>query len=131
MEDKLNYLFKFISYASYEKLINSKNKYLLELLVNNSRNVNLNCLYLIRYGVSDIEKVILTKTEDITKDHDEFIKDIKSLEKEVNEAAPFIRGKLSEKLEIRHTPELKFVFDKSIAYGEKIEAIIKSIDKGE
>ena len=57
--------------------------------------------------------------------------DIKSLEKEVNEAAPFIRGKLSEKLEIRHTPELKFVFDKSIAYGEKIEAIIKSIDKGE
>ena len=84
MEDKLNYLFKFISYASYEKLINSKNKYLLELLVNNSRKVNLNCLYLIRYGVSDIEKVILTKTEDITKDHDEFIKDIKSLEKNLN-----------------------------------------------
>ena len=84
MEDKLNYLFKFISYASYEKLINSKNNYLLELLVNNSRNVNLNCLYLNRYGVSDIEKVILTKTEDITKDHDEFIKDIKSLEKSLN-----------------------------------------------
>ena len=82
MEDKLNYLFKFISYASYEKL--SKNNYLLELLVNNSRNVNLNCLYLIRYGVSDIEKVILTKTEDITKDHDEFVKDIKSLEKSLN-----------------------------------------------
>ena len=57
--------------------------------------------------------------------------DIKSLEKEVNEAAPFIRGELSKRIEIRHTPELKFVFDKSIAYGEKIEAIIKSIDKGE
>ncbi len=57
--------------------------------------------------------------------------DIKVLEKEVNEAAPFIRGKLSEKIEIRHTPELKFVYDKSIAYGEKIEKIIKSIDKGE
>ena len=40
--------------------------------------------------------------------------DEKSLEKEVNEAAPFIRGKLSERLEIRHTPELKFIFDKSI-----------------
>lgn len=84
MEDKLNYLFKYISYDSYEELIKSNNKYLLELLINNSRNVNLNCLYLIRYGVSDIEKVILTKTEDITKDHDEFIKDIKSLEKELN-----------------------------------------------
>lgn len=84
MEDKLNYLFKYISYASYEELIKSNNKYLLELLINNSRNVKLNCLYLIRYGVSDIEKVILTKTEDITKEHDEFIKDIKSLEKELN-----------------------------------------------
>ena len=84
MEDKLNYLLKFISYDSYEELIKSNNKYLLELLINNSRNVNLNCLYLIRYGVSDIEKVILTKTEDITKDHDEFIKDICSLEKELN-----------------------------------------------
>ena len=84
MEDKLNYLFKYISYASYEELIKSNNKYLLELLINNSRNVNLNCLYLIRYGVSDIEKVILTKTEDITKEHDEFIKDICSLEKELN-----------------------------------------------
>lgn len=84
MEDRLNYLLKFISYASYEELIKSNNKYLLELLINNSRNVNLNCLYLIRYGVSDIEKVILTKTEDITKEHDEFIKDICSLEKELN-----------------------------------------------
>lgn len=84
MEDKLNYLLKFISYDSYEELIKSNNKYLLELLINNSRNVNLNCLYLIRYGVSDIEKVILTKTEDITKEHDEFIKDICSLEKELN-----------------------------------------------
>ena len=53
--------------------------------------------------------------------------DEKSLEKEVNEAAPFIRGKLSERLEIRHTPELKFIFDKSIAYGEKIEKILKEL----
>lgn len=57
--------------------------------------------------------------------------DIKELEKEVNEASSFIRGKLSERLDIRHTPELKFIYDKSIAYGEKIEKIIKSIDMGE
>ena len=55
--------------------------------------------------------------------------DEKTLEKEVNEAAPFIRGKLSERLEIRHTPELKFIFDKSIAYGEKIEKIIDSLER--
>lgn len=55
--------------------------------------------------------------------------DIKVLESEVNEAASFIRGKLSNKLEVRHTPELKFIYDKSIEYGERIEKIIDSIEK--
>lgn len=80
MEDKLNYLLKYISYASYESLINTSNKYILELLEENSRNVNLNSLYLIKYGAKDIEKIILTKTEDITKEHNDFIKEIKLLE---------------------------------------------------
>ncbi len=51
------------------------------------------------------------------------------LEKELNEAAPFIRGKLSERLDIRHTPELIFKYDKSIAYGERIESILDNLDK--
>ena len=51
----------------------------------------------------------------------------KALEKEVNEAAKFLRGKLSEKIEIRHTPELKFIYDKSLEYGNKIESIINNL----
>ena len=43
---------------------------------------------------------------------------------DINNAASFIRGKLSERIEIRHTPELKFIYDDSIEYGEKIEKII-------
>ncbi len=53
--------------------------------------------------------------------------DKKDLEKELNEAAPFIRGRLSEKIDIRHTPTLQFMYDESIAYGEKIENIIKNL----
>lgn len=53
--------------------------------------------------------------------------DKKGLEHELNEAAPFIRGKLSEKIEIRHTPEIRFIYDDSIAYGEKIEKIINNL----
>lgn len=49
---------------------------------------------------------------------------IKSLEK----AKSFIRGKLSERVKIRHTPELKFVFDESIEYGNKIEQKLKEIN---
>jgi len=45
----------------------------------------------------------------------------------LNHASSFIRGKLSEQVEIRHTPELKFIYDESIAYGEKIESILDTI----
>lgn len=48
---------------------------------------------------------------------------------DINNAASFIRGKLSERIEIRHTPELKFIYDESIEYGEKIEKIIDKLHK--
>lgn len=55
----------------------------------------------------------------------------KEILEKLNNAAAFIRGKLSERVEIRHTPELKFVYDDSIAYGEKIEKIIDEIHEKE
>lgn len=42
-------------------------------------------------------------------------------------AASFIRTKLADRVDIRHTPELKFIYDTSIAYGEHIERIIEEI----
>ena len=48
---------------------------------------------------------------------------------DINNTASFIRGKLSERIEIRHTPELKFIYDDSIEYGEKIEKIIDKLHK--
>lgn len=55
----------------------------------------------------------------------------KEILEKLNNAAAFIRGKLSERVEIRHTPELKFIYDESIAYGEKIEKIIEEIHEKE
>jgi len=52
-------------------------------------------------------------------------------QKALNKASSFIRGKLSERIDIRHTPELKFIFDESIKYGEKIEKIIEEINNEE
>lgn len=46
-------------------------------------------------------------------------------------AASFIRTKLAERIEIRHTPELKFIYDTSIAYGNHIEKIIEEIKEKE
>ena len=52
---------------------------------------------------------------------------LKALEK----AKGFIRSELAKKVEIRHTPELRFIFDESIEYGYKIDNIIKEIHKKE
>lgn len=48
---------------------------------------------------------------------------LKSLEK----ASPFIRTKLAAKVKVRHTPELRFAFDESVLYGDKIERKIKEL----
>ena len=45
----------------------------------------------------------------------------------LDKASPFIRTKLAERIEIRHTPELKFIYDTSIAYGEHIDDLIDKI----
>jgi ribosome-binding factor A len=49
----------------------------------------------------------------------------------LEKAAPFIRTKLASRIEIRHTPELKFIYDTSIAYGEHIDKIIEKIKEEE
>ena len=55
--------------------------------------------------------------------------DHKKLEKELNEASSFIRGELAERIDLRHTPILEFVYDESIEYAENIENIIKEINE--
>ncbi len=47
--------------------------------------------------------------------------------KALNNASGFLRTKLCDRIDIRHMPELEFVYDESIAYGKKIENIIEKI----
>ena len=48
--------------------------------------------------------------------------------KDINNASRFIRSELMRrKIEIRNMPELTFVYDDSIEYGNKIESIIEKI----
>ena len=42
-------------------------------------------------------------------------------------AAGFIRGKLSKMVKLRITPRLEFLYDKSEAYSDKINSILKTI----
>ena len=51
----------------------------------------------------------------------------KEITKALNNAAPFIRGQLAKRIEIRHTPELKFIYDDSEEHGERIDKIIDNL----
>ena len=53
------------------------------------------------------------------------------VEKDLNNAAGFFRSELSQRLDIRHTPELRIIFDESIENGQKIEKIIEELHKDE
>ncbi len=47
--------------------------------------------------------------------------------KELQKASKFIRGRIAEKINVRHTPEIIFKYDDSIEYGNRIEEKLKEI----
>lgn len=49
--------------------------------------------------------------------------------KDLNNASGYFRSSLAGKLNIRHIPEIKFIYDESIEYGKKIESIIEKINE--
>ena len=54
--------------------------------------------------------------------------EIKSIQGGLKSAAPYIRRQLSQSLRLRKAPELRFVYDDSIAYGAHIAKILNDID---
>ena len=46
---------------------------------------------------------------------------------ELKKASPFLRCELAKRIDIRNTPELRFVYDESTEYGEHIDEIIEEI----
>lgn len=49
----------------------------------------------------------------------------------LKKASGFIRKQLAERLDLRHMPELEFVYDESIEYGNKIEEDIRRIHEND
>ena len=46
-------------------------------------------------------------------------------------AEPYLRTVLANTIDIRHTPELRFIFDNSIEYGQNIERILNRLHEEE
>ncbi len=96
-------------------------KYLSNILLTETRDELLKTITLTEVEVNkdlSIAKVYFTSISELTH---------KEVEKEMNEASPFLRGKLAKVLEVRNIPELIFIYDETIEYATKIERIINKI----
>lgn len=53
--------------------------------------------------------------------------DLYVVQKALDGASGYIRTELAKRVDLRHMPELSFVYDESIDYGDKIEKILEDI----
>ena len=89
------------------------------IIANEVKNPNIKFLTITDVDVtSDLSfaKVYFTTLDDVN----ETLKALKS-------AKGYIKKELGERLELRHIPELEFIYDESIEYANRIEEKIKEI----
>lgn len=95
---------------------------------------------LVRHGVKDPRAQGATITEvEVSRDisHarvyfsqlEDSPEQIKETETALNRAAGFLRRELAGIMRLRHVPELKFVYDRSIAEGVRMDALIEAARK--
>ncbi|MGN1342033.1 MAG: hypothetical protein ACI4VL_02230 [Bacilli bacterium] len=78
---KIDYLLRYVSNETYKKILNNKSSYILKLVQDNYVDTDLNIKYLIKYGVTNIDTVVFDRLEELTVNHNDFIKKIKNYEK--------------------------------------------------
>ena len=54
---------------------------------------------------------------------------ISAAAKHLNHAAGFLRRELKHRLDLRHTPELVFTLDRSLAQGDRIMRLMRTIEE--
>ena len=73
MKKNTEYLLKYISNETYDKILKNTNAYILDNLETNRRDVELNIKYLIKYGIKNIDNVVYDRLGDLTISHNKFI----------------------------------------------------------
>lgn len=93
------------------------------ILANESTDKLLKTITITGADVSDdlsFAKIYFTSLSDLNKN---------DITKEVNEASKMVRKFVASKMNLRQTPNLRFIYDESIEYGNRIEKIIKKINE--
>lgn len=102
-----------------ERINNNLQKEISYIIANEVKNPNVKFVTITAVDVtSDLSyaKIYFTTLDDAN----ETLKALKS-------AKGFIRKTLADRINLRHIPELEFIYDESIEYGKRIEKKIKEI----
>ena len=106
-----------------ERINSNMQKELSYIIANEVKNPNVKFVTITACSVTNdlsFAKVYFT-TLDNSKETLEALKSAKG----------FIRKSLAERIDLRHIPELEFIYDESIEYGKRIEDKIKEIHNNE
>ena len=102
-----------------ERINSSMQREISYIIANEVKNPNIKFVTITDVDVtSDLSyaKVYFTTLDDVK----ETLEGLKS-------AKGFIKKNLGDRIELRHIPELEFIYDESIEYGRRIEEKIKEI----
>lgn len=114
-----------MSNVKQKKIASSITKLLSEIIKDEVKDEVLKSITITDAKVAgDLSNAKVYFTSLLDMDHEELMK-------EVNKGAVFLRGQLANRINLRHTPELTFVYDESIEYGNKIEEILSGIKKND
>lgn len=72
MQNGIDYLLKYITNDTYQKLLEKNHTYTIEGLIDNRVDVDLNIRYLIQLGVKNIDRVVLERLDDLLLKTTEF-----------------------------------------------------------
>ncbi len=104
-----------------KKISSQIQKELSKIIMNETKNMVIKSVNITACEVTNdlsFAKVFYTYMGDYTKNE---------ITNELEKTSGHLRKMLSQTIDIRHTPELIFVFDESIEYGKKIESLINKI----
>jgi len=81
---KIEFLLRYVSNETFKNIVTKKTDYILTLVEDNYIDVDLNIKYLIKYGITNIDKVVYENIEELTMTHNDYIKKIKEYEKKLS-----------------------------------------------
>lgn len=83
MQEKPEYLLKYISNDAYRKVLKNNGDYIIENLVDNRVDVDLNIRYLLSIGVKNIDIVVLERLDDLLLSNTSFTKKMTKYEEKL------------------------------------------------